>query len=437
MWGEVERSPVLAAPSFNDYVSLAATSTNLIVGEEDEDPQAANDLCEKYEPLALKIARRYRGRGIPNDELRSAALRGLTVASRKFDPTRGAFGPYAKFWIMGELTQFFKPTKDALAFGRFESLDVPVAVGEIQRLDLQADDREPPVLLSVSELTERERTVLVGRCRGETLSKLGSDLGVSQERVRQIHAKATQKARRIKGNIALACIRDLVKRRGYRKERREVLPFKPRTYAWHAYTEAETETLAESRPELLQITTAEDEKTQRWWMEQRLRSAEAADWGRKTEGAEKRFATAGSISWKILESRCGLSAVEIANRKTPEEHLHKFLTHHEIERLRFDLRAKLSDDSTVERPRKGPWCNKHARVSPHYEAGVVLEHERHRNDGLRLLTGVPDAYEPKPTKQADHHHAHCDRLAAIRGNKPFRRWKGPYGGAIVISWGRP
>ena len=140
----------------------------------------------------------------------------------------------------------------------------------------------------------------------------------------------------------------------------------------------------ESRPELLQITTAEDEKTQRWWMEQRLRSAEAADWGRKTEGAEKRFATAGSISWKTLERGCGLSAVEIAKRKTPEEHLHKFLTHHEIERLRFDLRAKLCDGSTVERPRKGPWCNKHSRVSPHYEAGAVVEHERYRNDGLRL-----------------------------------------------------
>ena len=172
-------------------------------------------------------------------------------------------------------------------------------------------------------------------------------------------------------------------------------------------------------------------------MEQRLRSAEATDWGRKTEGAEKRFATAGSISWKTLERGCGLSAVEIAKRKTPEEHLHKFLTHHEIERLRFDLRAKLCGGSRVERPRKGPWCNKHARVSPRYEAGVVVEHERYRNDGLRLLNGVPDAYEPKPTKQADHHHAHCDRLAAIRGNKPFRRWKGPYGGAIVISWGRP
>ena len=230
-------------------------------------------------------------------------------------------------------------------------------------------------------------------------------------------------------------IRDLTKRRGYRKGRHEVLPFKPRTYACH--TQAETEAIVKSRPELLQITTAEDEKTQRWWMEQRLRSTEATDWGRKTEGAEKRFATAGSISWKTLERECGLSAVEIAKRKTPGEHLHKLLTHQEIERLHFDLRAKLCGGSRVERPRKGPWCNKHARVSPRYEPGAVVEHERYRSDGLRLFNGVADAYEPKPTRQADHHHAHCDRLAVIRGNKPFRRWKGPYGGAIVISWGRP
>ena len=232
MWGEVEvwaeiRSPVLAAPSFNDCIGTNS-STLIIVGKEDEDPQAANDLCEKYKPLALKIARRYRGLGIANDELHSAALLGLTVASRKFDPTRGAFGPHAEPWIKGELTRLFKPTADAMAFGRVESLDVPIAEGETQALDLQPDDREPPVLLNVSDLTEKERTVLVGRSRGETLSELGSDLGVSQERVRQVDAKATQKARRTKGNVALACIRDLVKRRGYRKERREVLPFKPR-----------------------------------------------------------------------------------------------------------------------------------------------------------------------------------------------------------------
>ena len=70
MWGEVERSPVLGAPSFNDYVGLTTNSTILINGEEDEDPQAPNDLCEKYLPLAHNIACSYAGRGVNFEDLR-------------------------------------------------------------------------------------------------------------------------------------------------------------------------------------------------------------------------------------------------------------------------------------------------------------------------------------------------------------------------------
>jgi DNA-directed RNA polymerase specialized sigma subunit len=117
VWGEIERSPVLAAPSFNDCIGTNSY-TLIINGEDDEETQAANDLCERYRPLALKIARGYRDRGMPLDDLRSAALTGLVIASRKFDPTRGAFGPCAKPWIKGELTRLFKPTADAMAFGR-------------------------------------------------------------------------------------------------------------------------------------------------------------------------------------------------------------------------------------------------------------------------------------------------------------------------------
>jgi DNA-directed RNA polymerase sigma subunit (sigma70/sigma32) len=117
IWGEIERSPALAAPSFNDCVGLTATSTNLIVGEDDEDPQAANDLCVKYLPLARSIAAGFTGRGIHYEDLYLAGRLGLVRASRKFDPDRGAFGPYARPWIKGEITRLFKPAADAMAFG--------------------------------------------------------------------------------------------------------------------------------------------------------------------------------------------------------------------------------------------------------------------------------------------------------------------------------
>jgi RNA polymerase sigma factor (sigma-70 family) len=366
MWGEVEvwgeiRSPVLAAPSFNDYIGLTASSTNLVVGEDDEETQAANDLCEKYKPLALKIARRYRGLGISSDELQSAALLGLTVASRKFDPTRGAFGPYAKLWIKGELTRFFKPTRDAMAFGRSELPSVP-AIG-----DDQADDETvPAVTPDLSQLTEREKTILVGRSRGKTLSDLGSELGVSQERIRQIQAKATEKAltedEKLTEKGKLKLIRALLRRRGYRKPSRPLLPYSPRTYACHTYTQAETEALVESRPEILRITTTEDEKTQRWWMDQRLR------WAEREMGGD--IAARGEDARRTVDLNAGSGCL-------------------------FDLTF---------RDRRPP---KHTH------------------------------WEPKPSRKILHHYANASRLADLRGNKPLRNPRGPYGGPVIHGWGRP
>jgi DNA-directed RNA polymerase sigma subunit (sigma70/sigma32) len=71
---------VLAAPDFNDCFGLIATSTNLIVGENDEGTQASNDLCLSYLPLAYKIAGRYRDKGVNIEELRSAGVTGLVLA---------------------------------------------------------------------------------------------------------------------------------------------------------------------------------------------------------------------------------------------------------------------------------------------------------------------------------------------------------------------
>ena len=107
MWGEVEGSPVFAAPGSNDYCGLIASTTSSKSGSEasgfqglsDED---ANDLCERYLPLAYSLASNYLDKGADLGELRSAALAGLFRASRKFDPQLGAFGSYAKFWIKGE-----------------------------------------------------------------------------------------------------------------------------------------------------------------------------------------------------------------------------------------------------------------------------------------------------------------------------------------------
>jgi DNA-directed RNA polymerase sigma subunit (sigma70/sigma32) len=49
-------------------------------------------------------------------------------------------------------------------------------------------------LLKDKNLTPRERAVIEARDRGETLEKIGQELGVTRERVRQIEGKAVYRA---------------------------------------------------------------------------------------------------------------------------------------------------------------------------------------------------------------------------------------------------
>jgi hypothetical protein len=211
MWGEIEvwgeiRSPVLAAPSFNDCIGTNS-STLIIDGEDDDKTQAANDLCLSYLPLAYEIAGRYRDKGVNIQELRSAGVTGLVLASRKFNPDRGAFGSYAKHWIKGEITALFK-SNDPVASGCTNSLTIWHNDDDRGH---QRDVAAPPPAITpdLGELAEADRNIIQARDRGETLAEIGIALGISAERVRQREAGARSK---IRGIITSECLSDLTKR---------------------------------------------------------------------------------------------------------------------------------------------------------------------------------------------------------------------------------
>jgi RNA polymerase sigma factor (sigma-70 family) len=221
MCNEKMENPALGAPGSNNYSGLIATSTSQSLGVNvhklqglsDED---ANDLCLSYRPLAFGIAGQYRNKGVATNELRSAALLGLVKASKRFDPDRGVpFGGYAAHWIKGEITALFKPTGDALSFGRALSLNAPLTIkddeGEAEFQDLVADECLPAISPDLNSLSERERRVVKARLRGESLREIGTGLGVSAERVRQLEARALPK---IKGANAAKAISDLTRRVG-------------------------------------------------------------------------------------------------------------------------------------------------------------------------------------------------------------------------------
>jgi RNA polymerase sigma factor (sigma-70 family) len=239
MWEQTERSPALAAPGSSNFVRLIASTSSETSGATDENFQGlsdkeANNLCAQYSDLAKSIAWDYRGKGIDQNELQSAADTGLVLASRRCGPDQVfSFGAYARYWIKGEITALFKKqVRNPLS--KADSIE---DWNEQQKNE--CDESAPALSLDLSKLTPKERTIIEARSGEQTLQAVGNELGLSAERVRQIETRAAKKLR--KGNIALACIRDLTRRRGYRKPPRKLLPFRSVTYPCRAYSKAEIE----------------------------------------------------------------------------------------------------------------------------------------------------------------------------------------------------
>jgi DNA-binding CsgD family transcriptional regulator len=236
-------NPALGAPGPNNYTGLLASSTINNGGSQVCDFQGisddeANNLCKRYLPLAYKTATKHRDRGIDEDDLLFASLAGLGLASRRYDPQRGPFGPYAKLFMKGEITALFNKKKS-----RKEVLvEHPIGEQEIAPPELP--------LVNLEGLSPTERHVAAGRAEGKTLREIGAELGFSPERARQIETRATEKLRTGKGNVARACIRELVNRRGYQKCSRQLLAFRSVKYPGRSYTPEEIAAFVAKRPDL-------------------------------------------------------------------------------------------------------------------------------------------------------------------------------------------
>jgi RNA polymerase primary sigma factor len=217
------------------------------------DPEARQRLVEKNLRLAVAVAKKFRGQGLPFEDLIQEGNIGLMKAVEKFDPEMGnRFSTYATWWIrqsiqraigdkgreirlpahmneklrkvrkaQGELIAQLhrEPTYEEIAVrlgweaGKVRSalesvhdvssLDQPLGPESgAHKLGDFVEEHEPEVLAeslqlreAMRQLPERERDVLVNRYgldRGKkvTVRELSAKLGISEKAVRRVQQRA-------------------------------------------------------------------------------------------------------------------------------------------------------------------------------------------------------------------------------------------------------
>ena len=211
------------------YLRYAASTT--AVEREDEnalvaralrgEPGATDQLLRHHIGLVIRLAMEFRGRGVPLEDLVHEACLGFFKAIHRFDAGNGArFMTYAGFWVRKAILNALADQSRTIRIPRYQRerrhvlpkelrLDDPVRAGESRTVgDGIADSRTPAAgtgmvqretLLKlrhqIRSLPVREQTVLASRFGlhggpAMTLMQVGTYLGVSRERVRQIERAA-------------------------------------------------------------------------------------------------------------------------------------------------------------------------------------------------------------------------------------------------------
>ena len=185
-----------------------------------------DDLTARYAHLPFQTALRYQHRlpvGLDLEDLIGAGWIGLLQAAELYDPARGAqFGTYAIALIRGAIRQAlrswdFVPRRvreqarhDGREVPAMLSLDAPASAQTQETLGERLSDPSPGLEVQAAEaleraalrqalalLPQREQQILLLRYgRDATYREIAARMGLTEQRVHQLHQAALLKLRR-------------------------------------------------------------------------------------------------------------------------------------------------------------------------------------------------------------------------------------------------
>jgi len=136
---------------------------------------ARNMLVTLHQPLVEHLARRFRNRGEPYDDLVQVATIGLIKAIDRYDPGRGVeFSTYATPTIVGEIKRWFRDKGWAVRVPR-RLQELRLAIGSATGALTQELGRSPTVAELANRLGSSEDDILEGLESANAYSTLSLD----------------------------------------------------------------------------------------------------------------------------------------------------------------------------------------------------------------------------------------------------------------------
>jgi len=131
---------------------------------EHQDTKAAHQLVTSHLRLVAKIAMGYRGYGLPVSELISEGNIGLMQGVKKFDPEKGfRLATYAMWWIRASIQEFILRSWSLVKIGTTAA--------------------QKKLFFNLRRIKGQINALEEGDLRPEIVTKIATDLGVSEEEV--------------------------------------------------------------------------------------------------------------------------------------------------------------------------------------------------------------------------------------------------------------